>query len=34
MDPVKFQAIRDMLKSKTEKQVQNFLGIINYIAAS
>ena len=32
MDPAKVQAIRDMPAPKTEKQVQNFLGRINYIA--
>ena len=32
MDITKVQAIRDMPASKTEKQVQNFLRRINYIA--
>ena len=32
VDPTKAQAIRDMLMSKTEKQVRSFLGRINYVA--
>ena len=32
VDPAKVQAIRDMPVTKREKQVQSFLGRINYIA--
>ena len=32
MNPAKVQAIKDMPASKTKKQVQSFLGRINYIA--
>ena len=32
MDPMKVQAIRDLPAPKTKKQVQSFLGRINYIA--
>ena len=32
VDPAKVQVIKDMLAPKTKKQVQSFLGRINYIA--
>ena len=32
VNPAKVQAIKDMPASKTKKQVQSFLGRINYIA--